>query len=59
MASYEVIINQHEEQGRIITSDSAKMALIQALAEAIQWVVRRDWPEDASTITISVVNVGT
>ena len=53
MASYEIIINQHEEQGRIVTADSAKIAL----AEAIQWVVRSDWPEDACTITISVVNV--
>jgi hypothetical protein len=57
MASYEIIINQHEEQGRIITADSAKMALVHALAEAIQWVVRVDWPEDACTVTISVVNV--
>jgi len=58
MASYEIIINQHEEQGRIVTADSAKSALVHALAEAIQWVVRSDWPEDACTITISVVNVG-
>ena len=54
MATYEVIINQHEE-GRIITADSVKTALVQALAEAIQWVVRVDWPEHAWTITVSVV----
>jgi hypothetical protein len=54
MATYEVIINQHEE-GRIVIADSVKMALVQALAEAIQWVVRCDWPEHAWTITISVV----
>jgi hypothetical protein len=53
-SSYEVIINQHEE-GRIVTADSTKMALVQALAEAIQWVVRGDWPEDFCTIAISVV----
>jgi hypothetical protein len=53
-SSYEVIINQHGE-GRIITADSAKMALVQALGEAIQWVARADWPEDACTITVSVV----
>ena len=53
-SSYEVIINQHEE-GRIITADSAKLALVAALAEAIQWVVRVDWPEDVCTITVSVV----
>ena len=58
MASYEIIINQHEELGRIVTADSAKIALVHALAEATQWVGRRDRPEDACTITISVVNVG-
>ena len=56
MATYEVIINQHEE-GRIVIADSVKMALVQALAEAIQWVVRCDWPEHAWTITISVVKI--
>lgn len=55
-SSYEVIINPHEE-GRIITVDSAKLALVAALAEAIQWAVWVDWPEDVRTITFSVVKV--
>ena len=48
-SSYEVIINQDEKR-RIITTDSAKFALVAGLTEAIQWVVRGDWPEDACTV---------
>jgi hypothetical protein len=51
-ASYEVKINQ-EEQGHIITADSAE----QALSEAIQWAKQQGWPEERGTLTLSVVSI--